>query len=231
MRRRLTHWFVAIALSVLALPAAAHAQQSDAERLEQNQATATAIIARDSVFGHFRDASTPTSVVIVQPESRLACVGSSETLRLAYLPPQPNIVNYRCISTVSDPSVGAFDIDLRTIGLTPPARQLMAQIGAGDLIDQTTPSLAEMWAEQIHARPWEGFRAEVGGGTSPPHPPFEIVRSQGVRDGREVYLRVAWARVGDWMFLQRVEAPLESQVAAEGLASLQFYNALLAASH
>lgn len=216
-----------LAFALVAAPA--FAQQSDAERLTQNQAAAAAIIARDNVADHFRDASTPTSVAIVQPDSHLVCVGAADTLRLVYIPPRPNFLNYRCITSINDPAVGTFDIDLRSIGSTPEGRRMLEQIGAPNLLDLTTPQLADMWGDEIHAQPWEGFRVEVGGGASPPHPPFEIVRSQGVRDGRNVYLRVAWAHVGDWMILQRVEAPMENQVAAEGLASLQFYNALLAA--
>lgn len=229
MRRSFIPSIAAAVVSFVALSGAANAQQTDAERLAQNQAAAEAIISRDNVTGHFRDASTPASVVVVQPESRLVCAGASEALRLVYTPPQPSIISYRCVTTISDLAVGTFEIDLRTIGYTREAQQNMARIGVRDLLDRITPSLSRAWASEIQARPWEGFRAEVGGGGSPPHPPFEIVRSQGVRDGRDVYLRVAWGRVGDWMFVQRVEAPLENQVAAEGLAALQFYNALITA--
>jgi hypothetical protein len=219
-----------VAVAIMTLSAGpVLAQQSGDDALAQNRAAAASMLERDNVANVFVDASTSSSIVLVQPDSRLVCAGAPASLRLEYTPPSPSVASVRCVTSINDSTSGIFDLDLRAIGLTRDASRILQQMGSPDIIGQATASMADIWSDEIEGSSWEGFHVEVGGGASPPHPPFSISRFQGLREGKEVYLRVAWARVGNWMFIQRVEAPLENQVAAEGLASLQFYNTLLAA--
>lgn len=227
--RALTAFIVAFAFAGIA-----HAQEAPADTperaaaLARNHEAAAAIIARDNVAGRFVDASTADAMILVQPETRLICTGTPDTLRVSFAPPRPSIVSARCFTHVEGEALGTFDIELLGLALVPGAAAAMSESNVGVVMQAPVHYFAEDWAQEIQGQPWSGPHVEVGGGASPAHPPYEIRRYQGVREGQPRYLRVAWANFGRWTFIQRVEAPLDNQVAVETLASLHFYNSLLA---